>query len=167
MSVQNRRKYDSDFMRPFTVIDGGFVTLFEGRSANGSQFLPLGNLPQTPRFLRHEGSSEISKRLKKMGSPKTPPMTIFRRRLSGYPLASCSSAELASVSPNLFVPVELLRFSQRIISFALCAQYRSRSPGPVFRQGGSPLFWLPDQGVPRPLTGVYPEKANSSVISED
>ena len=61
-----------------------------------------GALPQTPRFLRHRGSSKISVNIKK-GSPKTPPpMTIFRRRLSGYPSASCSSAELASVSPDLF-----------------------------------------------------------------
>jgi len=60
----------------------------------------LGLCPRPRGFLRHEGSSKISVTIKK-GSPKTPPMTIFRRRLSGYPLASCSSAELVSVSPDL------------------------------------------------------------------
>jgi len=54
-----------------------------------------GALPQTPRFSKAYGGQQIKRELE-----SSLEAIFIRRPHPGYPLASCSSAELTSVSPE-------------------------------------------------------------------
>jgi len=69
----------------------------------GSWLIEPTNLPRAPRFFKAWGQQIVGSATggKRRWSPKAPFLSTTIRRPSGYPLTGCSSAEPASVSPNL------------------------------------------------------------------